>query len=143
MGNVIPWSQIHPSITSQEPFVAVVIIDPQRQICVSEMVPFDLEALTSPDVSASEVVAAAQAAAAKVASGYRTRRKETPTPNRPREGTTSLTLPERLKRSPGTKAPLAWADGPGKRGSGKLEGVENLEGMEIRGGLRLLNGGKR
>src|SRR6266567_4288437 len=26
-------------------------------------------------------------------------------------------LPERLKRSHGTKAPLAWADGPGKRGS--------------------------
>src|SRR5205823_3694407 len=25
-------------------------------------------------------------------------------------------LPERLKRSPGTKAPLAWADGPGERG---------------------------
>ena len=32
--------------------------------------------------------------------------KPTPTP----------TLPERLKRSPGTKAPLAWADGPGERG---------------------------
>ncbi len=27
-------------------------------------------------------------------------------------------LAERLKRSPGTKAPLAWADGPGERGSG-------------------------
>jgi DNA end-binding protein Ku len=26
------------------------------------------------------------------------------------------TLPERLERSPGTKAPLAWADGPGERG---------------------------
>src|SRR6266700_3202428 len=64
MGNVIPWSQIHPSITSQEPFVAVVIIDPERQICVSEMVPFDQEALASPDVSASEVIAAAQAPAA-------------------------------------------------------------------------------
>src|SRR2546429_4454615 len=110
MGNVIPWSQIHPSITSQEPFVAVVIIDPQRQICVSEMVPFDLEALGNPDVSASEVIAAAQVAAAKVASGYRTRRKEA--------GAPSLTL-ERLKRSPGTKAPLAWADGPGKRGREK------------------------
>jgi hypothetical protein len=85
MGNVIPWSQIHPSITSQEPFVAVVIIDPQRQICVSEMVPFDLEALASPDVSASEVIAAAQAAAAKVASGYRARRKETPNQPLPRK----------------------------------------------------------
>src|SRR3989442_11574845 len=30
--------------------------------------------------------------------------------------TPTLTLPERLKRSPGTKAPLAWADGPGERG---------------------------
>lgn len=80
MGNVIPWSQIHPSITSQEPFVAVVIIDPQRQICVSEMVPFELEALDNVDVAAGELIAAAQAAAAKVASGYRTRRKESPTP---------------------------------------------------------------
>ena len=115
MGNVIPWSQIHPSITSQEPFVAVVIIDPQRQICVSEMVPFDLEALGNPDVSASEVIAAAQVAAAKVASGYRTRRKEA--------GAPSLTLPRKPVR-------------------GKLEGAENPEGMEIRGGLRVLNGGK-
>jgi hypothetical protein len=130
MGNVIPWSQIHPSITSQEPFVAVVIIDPQRQLCVSEMVPFDLEELANPDVSASQVIAAAQAAAAKVASGYRTRRKEA--------GAPSLTLSERLKRSPGTKAPLAWADGPGKRAGEK----PTPQGLEIRGGLRLLNGGK-
>jgi hypothetical protein len=79
MGNVIPWSQIHPSITSQEPFVAVVIIDPQRQICVSEMVPFELETLANADAAAPEVVAAAQAAAARVASGYRARRKEAPT----------------------------------------------------------------
>ena len=54
MGNVIPWSQIHPSITSQEPFVAVVIIDPQRQICVSEMVPFDQEALGDADEHPAE-----------------------------------------------------------------------------------------
>lgn len=88
MGNVIPWSQIHPSITSEEPFVAVVIIDPQRQICVSEMVAFEPEALTSADVAAAELIAAAQAAATKVASGYRVRRKEaptaTPTPTLPR-----------------------------------------------------------
>src|SRR5438067_6737851 len=131
MGNVIPWSQIHPSITSQEPFVAVVIIDPQRQIYVSEMVPFDQEALGNADVAAPEVIAAAQAAAAKVASGYRARRKEAPTPNVPREGTPSLTLAERLKRSPGTKAPLAWADGPGKPGTGKLEGAKNPKAMKI------------
>ena len=126
MGNLIPWSQIHPSITSQEPFVAVVIIDPERQICVSEMVPFDQEALGNADVAAPEVIAAAQAAAAKVASGYRARRKEAPIPS---EGTPSLALPERLKRSPGTKAPLAWADGPGKQAR------ENS-------GLQVLNGGK-
>ena len=137
MGNVIPWSQIHPSITSQEPFVAVVIIDPQRQICVSEMVPFDLEALASPDVSAAEVIAAAQAAATKVASGYRARRKQDPAP----------ALPERLKRSPGTKAPLAWADGPGKRGreqtSSSTLSLPLELGTESPGGLRVLDGGKR
>src|SRR5256885_14961344 len=85
MGNVIPWSQIHPSITSQEPFVAVVIIDPQRQICVSEMIPFEAESLANADVAAPEVIAAAQAAAAKVASGYRARRKKTPDPDLPGE----------------------------------------------------------
>ena len=98
MGNVIPWSQIHPSITSQEPFVAVVIIDPQRQICVSEMVPFDLEALGNPDVSASEVIAAAQVAAAKVASGYRARRKENPTVDVSSNPAPTLTLPRKRGR---------------------------------------------
>jgi hypothetical protein len=78
MGNVIPWSQIHPSITSQEPFVAVVIIDPQRQICVSEMVPFELDALDNANIAAPALIAAAQAAAARVASGYRARRKQSP-----------------------------------------------------------------
>jgi hypothetical protein len=110
MGNVIPWSQIHPSITSQEPFVAVVIIDPQRQICVSEMVPFDLEALANPDVSASEVIAAAQAAAAKVASGYRVRRKQEPAPTLPRkrgkENPSALTLPLALEPEPEQPAGL-------------------------------------
>ena len=123
MGNLIPWSQIHPSITSQEPFVAVVIIDPQRQICVSEMVPFDQEALGNADVAAPEVIAAAQGAAAKVASGYRTRRKEAPTPNVPSEGTPSLTLPR-------------------KRGREKPDGGENPDGMEHPVGLRVLDGGK-
>ncbi|HEV3462258.1 MAG TPA: hypothetical protein VG413_09455 [Candidatus Dormibacteraeota bacterium] len=94
MGNVIPWSQIHPSITSEEPFVAVVVIDPQRQICVSEMVAFEPEALNSADVAAAELIAAAQAAATKVASGYRVRRTQAapsvkdssaPTPTLPRQ----------------------------------------------------------
>jgi hypothetical protein len=95
MGNVIPWSQIHPSITSQEPFVAVVIIDPQRQICVSEIVAFEPEALTSADVAAAELIAAAQTAATKVASGYRVRRKQAAptTRKRGRENPGALTLP--------------------------------------------------
>jgi hypothetical protein len=124
MGNVIPWSQIHPSITSQEPFVAVVIIDPQRQICVSEMVPFDLESLANPDVSASEVIAAAQAAAAKVASGYRTRRKEAPTPTLTRKRGK-----ETSSSSTSTTLPLELA-------------IENPEGKENPVGLRVLTGGK-
>ncbi len=114
MGNVIPWSQIHPSITSQEPFVAVVIIDPQRQICVSEMVAFEPDALTNADIAASELIAAAQAATSKVASGYRVRRKQTPTPSHPR-----------------------------KRGRENLTLTLPLEGeRENPGGLRVLNGGK-
>jgi len=123
MGNVIPWSQIHPSITSQEPFVAVVIIDPQRQICVSEMVPFDQEALGNADVAAPEVIAAAQAAAAKVASGYRARRKETATATlprkRPRENPSASTM----------TVPLELA-------------IESPGGSEHPVGLRVLNGGR-
>ena len=78
MGNVIPWSQIHPSITSEEPFVAVVIVDPQRQICISELVPFDEQSMRSPEVAAQEMIGVVQAAAARVASGYRARRREEP-----------------------------------------------------------------
>jgi len=78
MGNVIPWSQIHPSITSEEPFVAVVIVDPQRQICISELVPFDEQSMRSPEVAAQEMIGAVQAAGARVASGYRAWRKEEP-----------------------------------------------------------------
>ncbi len=90
MGNVIPWSQIHPSIKSKEPFVAVVIIDPLREICVSEMVAFEPEALATPDQAAPELIAAAQAAAARVASGYRTRRKQAPSPTLSAEGNEPL-----------------------------------------------------
>ena len=113
MGNVIPWSQIHPSITSQEPFVAVVIIDPQRQICVSEMVAFEPDALANADVAASELIAAAQAATTKVASGYRVRRRRasTPTPRKQGRENLTLTLPLDAER-------------------------------ENPGGLRVLNGGK-
>ncbi len=79
MGNVIPWSDIHPSIRSEEPFVAVVIVDPQREICISELVPFEEQSLRSPEVAAQEMIGAVQAAAARVASGYRAARKEEPT----------------------------------------------------------------
>ena len=85
MGNVIPWSQIHPSIKTEEPFIAVVIVDPQREICVSEMVEFEPDALANADGAAPELIAAAQAAAAKVAAGYRSRRKQTPSPETPIE----------------------------------------------------------
>src|SRR5437867_12459165 len=106
MGNVIPWSQIHPSIKSEEPFVAVVIIDPLREICVSEMVAFEPEALGNPDQAAPELIAAAQAAAARVASGYRTRRKQAPIPTGPEgseiSATPTLTLPrKRGRETPG------------------------------------------
>jgi hypothetical protein len=82
MGNVIPWSQIHPSIRSEEPFMAVVIIDPQRQICVSETVLLEAELLANPDLVVPELIASAQAAAARMASGYRARRKAAPTRSR-------------------------------------------------------------
>jgi hypothetical protein len=117
MGNVIPWSQIHPSIKTEEPFVAVVIVDPQREICISELVEFELETLANPDAAAPELIAAAQAAAAKVASGYRTRRKMTPSPETPQ------TLASHVPRgSRGAAGPPTW-------------------GSEV--GLRVLRGGKR
>jgi hypothetical protein len=116
MGNVIPWSQIHPSITSEEPFVAVVIVDPQRQICISELVPFEEQSMRSPEVAAQEMIGAVQAAAARVASGYRARRKQ-PT----------LTLPGEPEKNP--DAPTLTL--PRKRR------------RENPGGLRVLKGGVR
>ena len=96
MGNVIPWSDIHPSIRSEEPFVAVVIVDPQREICISELVPFEEQSLRSPEVAAQEMIGAVQAAAARVASGYRARRKEEPT---------LLVLPGGARRPPRKSPP--------------------------------------
>ncbi|OLD73261.1 MAG: hypothetical protein AUF61_01695 [Chloroflexi bacterium 13_1_20CM_66_33] len=127
MGNVIPWSQIHPSIKSEEPFVAVVIIDPKREICVSEMVPFEPEALANPDQAAPELIAAAQAAAARVASGYRTRRKQAPTV------TVSNARPALKRRSRGPT-------GPPPDGS---EILKPPAGRENSAGLRVLTGGIR
>ncbi len=77
MGNVIPWSQIHPSIKSEAPFVGVVIVDPERKLCVSELITIEDSLLTRPDGAAPELIAAAQAAAARVASSYREGRKRT------------------------------------------------------------------
>jgi hypothetical protein len=78
MGNVIPWSQIHPSIRSEQPFVGVTMVDPQGKLCVSELIHFDPETMGSPDQVASAIVAAAQQAAARVASSYRAQRKQPP-----------------------------------------------------------------
>lgn len=75
MGNVIPWSQIHPSIKSEQPFVGVILVDPQGKLCISELIHFDEEAMGAPNQVASQIVAAAQQAAARVASSYRTQRE--------------------------------------------------------------------
>jgi len=75
MGNVIPWSQIHPSIKSEQPFVGVIMVDPQGKLCVSELVQIDPEAMGNADQVASEIIAAAQQAAARVATSYRLQRK--------------------------------------------------------------------
>jgi len=79
MGNVIEWSQIHPSIRSESPFVGVVVIDPQRQLCVSELIPLDSEQLANVERAGPELIAAAQQAAAAVARGYRRQRRVTTT----------------------------------------------------------------
>ncbi|HYM49377.1 MAG TPA: hypothetical protein VET65_02280 [Candidatus Limnocylindrales bacterium] len=76
MGNVIEWSQIHPTIQSQSPFIGVVVIDPQRRLCVSELVPLDPDVLRSADVAVPELIAVAQQAATVVAAGYRRQRRE-------------------------------------------------------------------
>ena len=78
MGNLIPWSQIHPSIKSEEPFVGVIMVDPQGKLCISELVHFDSESMGNAEQVASQIVAAAQQAAAVVAGSYRTQRKPPP-----------------------------------------------------------------
>lgn len=75
MDNVIPWSQLHPSIKTGSPFVGVVVIDPERQLCLSELVDLDAESLSGPDAAAGDLLASAQQAAAKVAQAYRTARR--------------------------------------------------------------------
>lgn len=96
MGNEIPWSQIHPSIQTDAPFVGVVIIDPDRQLCISELIPLDPQVLDHPDVAASETIAAAQQAAARVASAYRQRRKQPEPPLRVRKRPTRRPQKDRL-----------------------------------------------
>lgn len=75
MDNVIPWSQIHPSIKSRSAFVGVVVIDPERQLCLSELVDLEPESLSGPDAAAGDLVASAQQAAARVARAYRAARR--------------------------------------------------------------------
>ena len=79
MDNVIPWSQIHPTIQSQAPFVGVVLIDPERQLCVSELISLDGELLGSANSGAGDILAAAQQAAAVVTGAYRQHRSRTGT----------------------------------------------------------------
>jgi hypothetical protein len=96
MGNVIPWSQIHPTIKSEAPFVSVLIIDPTRQLCVSEQIPLDEEVLDHPDVAASETIAAAQQAAARVASMYRQRLKQAAPVPASRPGKPRGSMPDQM-----------------------------------------------
>src|SRR5438105_14504589 len=97
MGNVIEWSQIHPSIRSESPFVGVVVIDPKRQLCVSELIPLDPEQLASLDRAAPELIAAAQQAAAAVAPGYRRQRRGEPQPASGQAAAHLMGLPGRLE----------------------------------------------
>jgi len=73
--NVIPWSQLHPSIKSRSPFVGVIVIDPERQLCLSQLVDLDPESLAATEVAAGDLLASAQQAAAKVAQAYRDARR--------------------------------------------------------------------
>jgi hypothetical protein len=75
MDNVIPWSQLHPSIKSRSAFVGVVVIDPERQLCLSELVDLEPESLSGADAAAGDLVASAQQAAARVAQAYRAARR--------------------------------------------------------------------
>ena len=75
MDNVIPWSQLHPSIKTRSPFVGVIVIDPDRQLCLSELVDLDPESLTAAEAATGDLVASAQQAAAKVAQAYRAARR--------------------------------------------------------------------
>lgn len=89
MGNVIPWSQIHPSIKSEQAFVGVIMVDPQGKLCISELIHLDQETMGSPSEVASQIVAAAQQAGALVAGGYRRQRQQPARPpraTRPRQG---------------------------------------------------------
>jgi len=76
MGNLISWSDIHPSIKGDGPLVAVVVIDPQRKLCVSEIVELEPDALEDGISGAGTALATAQAAAARVAAGYRQHRED-------------------------------------------------------------------
>jgi len=91
MDNVIPWSQIHPSIKSRSAFVGVVVIDPERQLCLSELVDLEPESLPGPDAAAGDLVAAVQQAAARVAQAYRAaRRGQAPDDSNPSRRTAGL-----------------------------------------------------
>lgn len=75
MDNVIPWSQLHPSIKARSPFVGVVVIDPERRLCLSELVDLDPDSLAGADAAAGDLLASVQQAAARVARAYRAARR--------------------------------------------------------------------
>ena len=74
METVIPWATVDPTIRSEEPFVGVVIIDPSRRLCISDLVSLEDDQLANPLAASGEIMAAAQQAATRLAAAYRRQR---------------------------------------------------------------------
>jgi hypothetical protein len=90
METVIPWATVDPAIRSDAPFVGVVIIDPARRLCISDLVSFEAEQLANPLTASGEILAAAQQAAVRLVASYRRQASADddtpslpPAPNRP------------------------------------------------------------
>lgn len=99
---VIPWSQLHPSIKSRSPFVGVIVIDPDRQLCLSQLVDLDPESLVGAEVAAGDLLASAQQAAAKVVQAYRAARRTAGSPK-----SEPASRPAWLRVLPGREQPEA------------------------------------
>lgn len=74
METVIPWATVDPTIRSEEPFVGVVIIDPNRRLCISDLVSLEDDQLANPLAASGEIIAAAQQALTRLAASYRRQR---------------------------------------------------------------------